>query len=296
MSAAPDQKRRGLGRGLSALLGESSAAAADTSARTSKGQKTLPIEALAPGTFQPRRAFDKVALEELAQSIRDKGILQPILARPLPEAADKFEIVAGERRWRAAQIAGLHDVPVIIKDFSDKEALEAALVENLQRRDLNPIEEAIGYRRLMADFSHTQELLAQTLGKSRSHVANTLRLLALPDSVKSLLEEGALSAGHARALLASADPEALARRVLAEGLSVRDTETLSQAGPKRAGKPAAKSTPGIIDADRAALERDLQSSLGLKVTLKAKGSGGDLILHYGTLDQLDDLLRRLSRA
>ena len=285
--------RRGLGRGLSALLGEPLAGL--VSGAGEGGLRSLPIESLRPGRLQPRRTFSQTAIEELAQSMRERGVLQPILVRPEPEQAGRFEIIAGERRWRAAQAAGLHEIPAIVRALNDQEALEAALVENLQRQDLNPLEEAEGYRRLMEEFGHTQEELAGILGKSRSHLANMLRLLSLPEAVKALLEGGVLTAGHARALVGSADPEGLAARIAGEGLSVRQAEALARqaASPRKHGR--AKAGHGTADADIAALERELGEALGLAVTLAVRGGGGTLTIRYRTLEQLDDLLRRLSR-
>ena len=240
--------------------------------------------------------FTEDRIADLVESVREKGILQPLLVRPLPGQPDRYEIIAGERRWRAAQGAKLHEVPVIVRDLSDREALEVALVENLQRQDLSPLEEADGYRRLMDDFSHTQEELAKAVGKSRSHVANMIRLLALPDPVKTMLEKGELTAGHARALLTSADPLRLARDVVGRALNVRQTEKLvndeGKAKPSLGGRPA---KPGK-DADIAALERDLTNSLGCKVSIRSLGKGGELTVSYGSLEQLDDVLARLSRA
>lgn len=299
-----EEKKKGLGRGLSALLGESGMtpaqvdAASHTTGGMVPGLKNLPVAAvssLVPGRFQPRKQFDEESLAELAESVRTKGMLQPILVRPHPEEVGLYEIIAGERRWRAAQRALLHEVPILVKDFTDQEAAEVALVENLQRKDLTPLEEAEGYERLLKEFKHTQEELARVLGKSRSHVTNMLRLLSLPDSVRKLVEDGKLSAGHARALVASSDPIKAAAQVVDKGLSVRQTEALVAETGK--AKPQAKRqgvTNGNKDADLAALERDLTESLGLKVTVKSTGQGGELILQYRTLEQLDDLLTRLS--
>jgi ParB family chromosome partitioning protein len=251
------------------------------------------VAQLKPGKFQPRRQFEEEAIADLVESVREKGILQPILVRPYEGS---YEIIAGERRWRAAQRAQLHEVPVIIREFTDKEALEVALVENLQRQDLSPLEEADGYRRLVDEFSHTQEELAKAVGKSRSHVANMMRLLALPEPIKAMVEAKQISAGHARALLTAADPLALAREVVDKQLNVRQTEKLA-AGEAKAksasggGRPAAG---GHKDADTAALERDLAELLGVRVTLTPMGKGGELTIHYGSLEQLDDILSRLS--
>ncbi len=306
--------RRGLGRGLSALLGDPApvapavVAGSGTGAGTPVGEavsdpsrivRLLAITTLQPGKFQPRRVFDAEAIADLVESVREKGILQPILVRPLPGFAEKYEIIAGERRWRAAQQAALHQVPVIVRSLNDQEALEVALIENLQRQDLSPLEEAEGYRRLMTEFSHTQEELAKSVGKSRSHVANTMRLLALPDAVKRLLDDGTLSAGHARALLTSADPAALAEQVVSRGLNVRQTEALAQKQPGKSKTPKAPRTgvdgeAGDKDTDVLALERDLSNLLGLTVSIRNEGGGGELSVHYATLEQLDDILHRLS--
>lgn len=283
-------RRRGLGRGLSALFGDE----AEEGAEGARAPRRVAIELLHPGRYQPRRNFDQASLDSLVESIRAQGILQPLLVRRHPDIAEAYEIIAGERRWRAAQQARLHEVPVVLRDLSDREALEIALVENVQRQDLSPLEEAEGYRRLMEEFHHTQENLAQAVGKSRSHIANLLRLLALPPTVRQLLEEGSLSAGHARALLNAAEPSALAEEVVRRGLNVRQTERLAQAakgGGARGGTAAARK-----DADTAALERELTTQLGLKVTISVTAEGGALTIHYRSLDQLDEILRRLSRS
>jgi ParB family transcriptional regulator, chromosome partitioning protein len=277
-------KRRQLGRGLAALFGEAEIGGAGEAA----AQRRVPIELIRPSTFQPRRRFAEAELEALAQSIREKGILQPLLVRPLTVEEADFELVAGERRWRAAQRVGLHEVPVIVRAIADSEALEIALVENLQREDLSPLEEAEAYNRLMEEFGRTQAALAEAVGKSRSHVANTLRLLSLPAPVRRRLEEGELSAGHARALLASPDPVALAAEVVRRGLNVRATEQLVQ---RRAAAPPPRRP--LRDADTLALERELGARLGLRVTLEAKRRGGALTLHYASLDQLDRILALL---
>ena len=285
-----DGARRTLGRGLSALLGaESEDYASLDRVRLSK---MVPIELVHPGRFQPRHNFDEAQLQALADSIRANGILQPILVRRHPQTPNSFEIVAGERRWRAAQIARLHEVPVIIREIADGEALELALVENVQRQDLSPLEEAEGYRRLIEEFKNTQEDLARRVGKSRSHIANAMRLLGLPEPVKALLEQGRLTAGHARALLSGADPAALAEQVVARGLNVRQTERLAQ---QRRSAPSAKTTREK-DADTLALERDLSALLGLRVTISIQGRGGALTIHYRTLEQLDDVLKRLTQG
>jgi ParB family chromosome partitioning protein len=282
--------KRGLGRGLSALLGEG---AVPTPA-AARGQRHLPIGQLEPSPLQPRRHFDAAELEALADSIRANGILQPILVRRHPTKPEVHEIVAGERRWRAAQLAKLHEVPVVVRDLANREVLELALVENLQRHDLSALEEAEGYHRLIEEFGLAQEDLARHVTKSRAHIANTLRLLKLPDEVKALLIEGRLTAGHARALLSARDAVALAAKVVAEGLSVRQTEALaarSDAGAHRKKKVP----PSPKDADTRALERDLARVLGLNVEIAHGAAGGSLTIRYRSLEQLDDVIRRLNR-
>ena len=297
--ASSDQgKKTNLGRGLAALFGEENEDYA--SLDKVRSTKAVPVEHLHPGRYQPRQVFDKDAVLALAESVKAQGILQPILVRRHPDRPSEFEIVAGERRWRAAQIAKLHEVPVVIRDLTDAESLELAIVENVQRQDLTPIEEAEGYRRLLEEFQHTQDELAKLLGKSRSHIANTLRLLGLPESVKTMVMEGKLSAGHARTLVGSAAPEDLAAEIVSKGLNVRQAERLVQdakAGPARkAGKGSAvtREEPAK-DSDTIALERDLTALLGLKVSIKFHGSGGSLTIHYKTLEQLDDVLHRLNQ-
>ena len=290
-------KRTNLGRGLAALFGEDSEDYA--SLDKVRSTKTVPVEHLRPGRFQPRHRFDEAAVQALAESIKAQGILQPILVRRVPERPNEFEIVAGERRWRAAQLAKLHEVPVLIRDLSDAQSLELAIVENVQRQDLTPLEEAEGYRRLIDEFEHTQEDLARTLGKSRSHIANTLRLLGLPEGIKLLLDDGKLTAGHARTLIGCDDAEALADKIISRGLNVRQAERLVQ-NAKAAGSATAKSrTPGDgdqpKDTDTLALERDLTALLGLKVSINFQGAGGSLTIHYKTLEQLDDVLHRLNQ-
>lgn len=280
------QKPRGLGKGLSALLGE---AASVTAAAPGVGLRTLPVSALEPGPFQPRDAMDEAALEELAASMREHGVLQPILVRARKGDAQRFEIIGGERRWRAAQRAGLHEVPALVRDFSDREAMAAGLVENLQRQDLNALEEAEGYGRLTQQFGLTQEALAKIVGKSRPHVSNTLRLLGLPERVRDLLRDGALTAGHARALLTAREPEALALAIVDRGLNVRQAEAL-------AAQREVPSRPerGAPDAETRALERELSARLGLRVTIRHAGKGGQVVLGYRDLDQLDGIIRLLN--
>ena len=286
-----EARRPNLGRGLSALLGGESGDYAELD--KPRTFTSMPIEHLHPSRYQPRHQVDPEQIDDLALSIREKGILQPLLVRRHPEKADAFEIIAGERRWRAAQLAKLHQVPVIVKEFSDQEALEVALVENVQRQDLSPLEEAEGYNQLMEEFSHTQENLARAVGKSRSHVANMMRLLGLPGPVKEMLNGGVLSAGHARALLNADDPLALARRVADLGLNVRQTEKLVRDAAAKAKTPR---QPRQKDADTIALERDLTNLMGLKVEIDDKGGKGSLKVHYKTLEQLDDILNRLSHG
>lgn len=285
----PDGKRRSLGRGLSALLGDED----NDYARLEqlRASKTVAVDQLRPGRFQPRRRMDEADLEELAQSIAARGVLQPLLVRRHPDEDGVYEIIAGERRWRAAQKARLHEVPVVVKDFTDGEALEIALVENLQREDLTALEEAEGYRRLTEEFAHTQEDLSHGVAKSRSHIANLMRLLSLPESVKALLDEGTLSTGHARALLSADDPEGAARIVIKGGLNVRQTERLIKT--VKGKKPRAARRVAGKDADSMALERDLGNLLGLAVEVQTRGAGGTLTLHFSSLEQLDALIHRL---
>ncbi len=285
-----DGKQR-LGRGLSALLGDDDVIGGEEGTTASN---TVPIEHLEPGRYQPRRNFDADEMASLVASIREKGVLQPILVRAHPDKPERFEIVAGERRWRAAQQAQLHEVPVLTKELSDKDTLEIALIENLQRENLTPLEEADAYQRLMDEFSHTQEALAQVIGKSRSHVANMLRLLTLPDRVKDMVDSGVLTAGHARTLVNAENPEALAQQIVARGLNVRQAERLTQQA--KGGAPQAAGRRTDKDADTLALERDLSGLLGLKVNIRFHGRGGSLTINYKTLEQLDDVLHRLSQG
>lgn len=282
--------RPGLGRGLSALMDDLAREEPVTpGGAPSQGLRMLPVGAITPHPGQPRRRFDESALDELAQSIAARGVIQPIVVRPHGKG---FQIVAGERRWRAAQRARLHEVPVIIRDFDEAETLEIALVENIQRQDLNAIEEAQAYQRLIADYGHTQDALARIVHKSRSHVANLMRLLELPDIVQAHVVEGRLTMGHARALIGAADPEALAQQVIARGLSVRETEQLARAArPGAAAGIARKAGP---DPDITALETQLADLLGLSVRIGHGPKGGTITLHYSTLDQLDMVCQRLS--
>lgn len=292
--------RRGLGRGLSALMADVTPVVETTQADSARRpDRMLPIESLIPNPDQPRRTFTQDQLDELAASIKAKGIIQPLIVRPDPVKEGKFEIVAGERRWRAAQMAKQHEVPVLVREFDDTEVLEVAIIENIQRADLNAIEEAAGYRQLMFKFGHTQEKLAEALGKSRSHIANLMRLLNLPDSVQDLVSDGTLSAGHARALITAPDPAAMAQSVVAKGLSVRETEKLAKDGlPTKRKKAPDGAFQMDKDADTRALEGDLSAALGMKVRIDhpAGQDAGRLTISYDTLEQLDALCGLLSSA
>lgn len=287
-AGAPRKRTSGLGRGLSSLLGE---VAQETPVGGASGGSVqlIPVASIEPHPDQPRRHFDEAALDELAASIATRGVIQPIVVRP---HGHRFQIVAGERRWRAAQRARLHEVPAIVRDFSDTETLEVALIENIQRADLNAIEEAQAYGRLMADYGHTQEALGRIVNKSRSHVANLLRLLDLPPKVQALVTDGSLTMGHARALVTAPDAEALAEEVVRRGLNVRETERLVQG--RRSGGPRKPAAARIPDPDSEALEHQLGELLGLGVEVRHAGSGGSLTLHYSSLDQLDMICQRLS--
>jgi ParB family chromosome partitioning protein len=280
-------ERRGLGRGLSALLDEATAAGEGAA----PGQRELPIEQLHRNAGQPRMDFNGDELNVLAESIRDKGVLQPILVRPSPGRSGEYQIVAGERRWRAAQIAGLTTVPVVLRELDDLETLEIAIIENVQRSNLNALEEALGYDRLAAEFGYSQSDLAKVIGKSRPHVANTLRLLKLPEKTRAFLSSGALSAGHARALLSAADPDGLAEKVVSKGLSVRDVEKAVQREAENGTSARTKS--GTKDADTRALEKRLSDRLGLTVEISHKGEQGEIKIRYTTLEQLDRLVALL---
>jgi len=284
-------KQRGLGRGLSALMSDVGEPVQNT---PRKAETSIPVERVHPNPDQPRRAFNEDALKDLAASIREKGIIQPLIVRPHTTKDGDYEIVAGERRWRAAQSAQLHEVPVIIRNFDDTEVLEVAIIENIQRADLNPVDEAAGYRQLMDKFGHTQEQMSSALGKSRSHIANILRLLNLPEDVQNMLVAGKLSAGHARALVGHADASKLAQQVVARGLSVRETERLaSKVDLPKTPKPATAPTK---DADTRQIEAELSATLGMKTSIDHNpgGDGGKLTLHYRDLEQLDDLLQALA--
>lgn len=281
------QKKR-LGRGLAALIGEDTNEAAVV--QDIRRLRHVPVELLHASPHNPRKHFADADLEDLAKSIRDKGLLQPLVVRP--RAAGDYEIVAGERRWRAAQKAGVHEVPVLIRELSDGEALEIALIENIQRSDLNPLEEARAYGMLLGQFSYTQQQLADSVGKSRSHIANTLRLLTLPESVRQMIEDGKLTAGHARTLVAADSPAELADRIIKLGLSVREAEDLT----RKAAPASARRLRAEKDADTRALEKSVGEALGLKVEIAAKGPGGTVAIRYGSLEQLEEICRRLTRS
>ncbi|HZW16412.1 MAG TPA: ParB/RepB/Spo0J family partition protein [Brevundimonas sp.] len=295
------ERQRGLGRGLSALLGEQAGEAVPVDGSSAPaGVRMAPIEALKPNPDQPRKTFGQAELAELAESIRDKGVLQPILVRPHPKEEGVWQIIAGERRWRAAQLARLTQAPILVREMDDVAVFEVAIIENVQRADLNPLEEAEAYRLLMERFGRTQDAVAGVVGKSRSHVANTLRLLQLPEEVLWYVRHGKMSAGHARALITAPNPGELAGQIVKEGLNVRQAEALARRaaeGPKP-GKARARggATEGEGGADIAALEQDLTDALGLQVQLADRGGKGELTLRYATLEQLDDLCRRLMRG
>ena len=286
-----NEKPARLGRGLAALIGDMAPIEAPHTPEEG-GIRRLAVDAIVANRANPRRDFDTELLDELAASIKEKGVMQPLLVRSIGQGGKSFELIAGERRWRAAQRAGLHEVPVIIREVDDREALELAIIENVQRADLNPLEEALGYDQLMAQFDYTQNDLGHVIGKSRSHVANTLRLLKLPDDVRDMLARGDLTAGHARTLITAENPSALARRIAAEGLSVRQAEELMQSRAPKTGGGAHKA-PREKDADTVNLEKRLADALGLGVSVHHGDRGGRLEIRYSTLEQLDDLCRRL---
>jgi ParB family chromosome partitioning protein len=287
-----EEPRRRLGRGLAALLGD---AGEESPAERPRGQRKVPIEFLRPNPRNPRSQFGETELADLASSIREKGIIQPIIVRAIPSVADAYEIIAGERRWRAAQAVGLTDVPVVLAEADDKEALELAIIENVQRADLNAIEEARGYERLAAEFGYAQGDIARIIGKSRSHVANMLRLLNLPEAAKALVRDGLISAGHARALLALDNPDAVARRIVEEGMTVRDVEALAQAAAAdgSAAVASGKKNKFEKDADTRALEKTLHDALGMTVDIRNQGERGEIRVRYESLDQLDAICRLL---
>jgi ParB family chromosome partitioning protein len=288
-----DPSKRRLGRGLAALIGEMDQPLADVSARPSvSADRKVAIDLVVRNPRNPRKHFAEEDLQDLASSIRQHGIVQPVVVRPV---GDKFEIIAGERRWRAAQLAGLNEIPVLIRDVDDRTALELAIVENVQRTDLNPLEEALGYEQLIAEHGYTQNDLGEIIGKSRSHVANSLRLLKLPDLVRDMITSGTLSAGHARALIPTSDPVGLARTIVAKGMSVRDAERLAQHNIRAQSQPAPETKSVQKDPDTLALERSLSDNLGLDVTVNHKGNGGRLTISYKSLEQLEEICRLLER-
>ncbi len=286
-----DLSKKRLGRGLAALIGEMDRPA-EPDRQPASADGHLPLEFVTPNPRNPRRSFADSDLTDLAQSIREHGIVQPVVVRPAGKTGH-YEIIAGERRWRAAQRAGLTELPVIIRDVDDRVALELAIIENVQRADLNPVEEALGYQQLMDEHHYTQANLGQVIGKSRSHVANTLRLLKLPEVIRDMLVNGALSAGHARALVTAEEPAGLAKRIVEEGLSVRQAEALAQLPAAEQAKPKQTSTPAEKDPDTLALEKALSDVTGLRVAISHRDNGGEIKITYRTLEQLDELCRRL---
>lgn len=293
---ADDGSRTRLGRGLAALIGD---VGGEGQIERPRGQRKLPVGSLRPNARNPRRTFSADELDELASSLRERGIIQPIMVRPVRGVADGYEIIAGERRWRAAQRAGLHEVPVVIVEATDAEALQLAIIENVQRADLNPLEEADGYRALMEEFHHSQEEVAKIVGKSRSYIANTMRLLKLSDRVKAYIHDGKLTAGHARMLVgeSDSDADALAEEIVARNLNVREVEAMARERAAKAGKKPSKARgahkSASKSADTLALEKRLSDALGMAVTIEQHGEGGVLAINYRDLDQLDDVLERL---
>ncbi|MET0670053.1 MAG: ParB/RepB/Spo0J family partition protein [Xanthobacteraceae bacterium] len=288
---ADDAARSRLGRGLASLIGD--VGVETHAAERMRSQRRVPIEFVRANPRNPRKLFSEAELEDLSASIRERGIIQPIVVRS--RGTDIYEIIAGERRWRAAQRAGMHEVPIVVIEATDGEALELAIIENVQRTDLNPLEEATGYQVLAAEFDHSQDQIAKIVGKSRSHVANTMRLLKLPDTVKAYINAGKLSAGHARALINQPDPEAVARDIVAKGLNVRQVEALGQEKAAAAGKAVTTRARSVKDSDTIALEKRLSDALGLVVSIDHRGQGGVLQVRYRNLDQLDDVIRRLEK-
>jgi ParB family transcriptional regulator, chromosome partitioning protein len=291
---ADDASRSRLGRGLAALIGEVSA---EASSERPRGQRRLPTGSLRPNARNPRRTFSNTELDELVASLRERGIIQPIVARPMRGSNDAYEIIAGERRWRAAQRAGLHEVPVVIIEATDAEALQIAIIENVQRADLNPLEEADGYRALMDEFHNSQDDVARIVGKSRSHVANTIRLLKLPESVKAHIHSGKLSAGHARMLVGQPNAEQLAEEIVSRGLNVRQVEAMARETGHKHGKGNGRGSHARAEknADLIALEKRISDSLGLIVNIEDSARGGTLTIRYRNHDQLDEVLRRLEK-
>ena len=291
-----EDPRSKLGRGLNALFDDEPDARPGAAPGGGAGMAALPIGDLVPGPFQPRETFEDAAMAALIDSVRERGVIQPLIVRADPDRAGRYQIVAGERRWRAAQAAGIHEVPAVVQELSDAAALEVALIENIQRQDLTPIEEAEGFRRLTEEFERTQDELSRALGKSRSHIANALRLLNLPDPIKLLLNNGGISAGHGRALLNAPDPMPVALEIMRRGLSVRETERLiaGDAAPRarRGPRPRAAKSGDIVD-----IERQLSRLLGIRITVTPRGDeAGELTIRYTTLEQFDDLVKRLTEG
>lgn len=281
-----NSSKKGLGRGLSSLMGEDTET--DVISKNNSSDTKIALSKLKPSSIQPRRLFDKNSINELAESIKSRGLVQPILVRPAKDNSDEFEIIAGERRWRAAQIAQLHELPAIVKNLDDSEALEMAIIENVQRADLSPIEEATGYKKLMKQYNHTQEALAPIVGKSRSHIANIIRLLHLPASIQDMITEGVISAGHARAIMNSAFPDQLAKKIIDENLSVRQAEKLAKSSKNKIQKIKLKPTDTID------LEQKISEILGLDVIISDNGKrGGNIKIKYKTLDQLELVINKL---
>jgi ParB family chromosome partitioning protein len=287
-----DESRSRLGRGLAALMGDVGAETATTPERA-RNQRRVPIEYLRPNPRNPRRNYADTELDELAASIKERGIIQPVIVRALRGAKDAYEIIAGERRWRAAQRAALHEIPIVAVEASDSEALELAIIENVQRSDLNPLEEAGGYQALASDYGHSHDEIARIVGKSRSHVTNTLRLLKLPEPVKAYIHAGKITAGAARMLIGASDPEEMAREIVDRGLNVRQVEALAK--DRASGKGRAAKTRAMKSADTLALERRISDALGLAVVIDHRGEAGVVRIHYSNLDQLDGVVRRLQR-
>jgi ParB family transcriptional regulator, chromosome partitioning protein len=295
MAMTDDGGRRRLGRGLAALIGDAGTEFEVMERAKGGGVRKAPIDLIRANPKNPRRIFREEELEELSQSIRQRGLIQPVVVRPQPGGGAGYELIAGERRWRAAQRAGIHEIPVIVQDVSDREAMEIAIIENVQRQDLNPLEEAFGYDQLIAEFDYSQADLATIIGKSRSHVANTLRLLKLPEPVKQYLNDGALTAGHARALVTAPDPSTLARRIVEEGLTVRAAEAMAQQAVHEPATARPTTPRPDKDADTRALEKRIADALGLSVEIRHKLNGsGEVRIRYRTLEQLDDVARRLN--
>ena len=289
---AEDVARSRLGRGLAALIGD---VGTESSAERPRGQRRAATSSLRPNARNPRRNFSEAELDELTASLRERGMIQPIVARPVRGAPDAFEIIAGERRWRAAQRAGLHEVPVVIIEATDEESLQLAIIENVQRADLNPLEEAEGYRALVEDYSHTQDDIAKMVGKSRSHVANTLRLLKLPPSIRAYIFKGKLDAGHARMLVGQPNAEKLAEEIVARGLNVRQVEEIARQESGRNGKSPSRKRSAEKNADTLALEKRMSDALGLVVSIDDRGESGVVSIRYRNLEQLDDLAQRLEK-